>query len=89
MTRRYLFMLAISLLVLPASTAPGQQQQDLYEQVRHAAVEILVDRRLAGCGCIVDPDGLVLTAAHVVKNARRRIEVNSSTTGLGDRRSKN
>jgi serine protease Do len=81
MTRRYFFMLAVSLFALPASIAPAQQQERLYEQVRSSAVEILVDRRLAGCGCIVDPEGLVLTAAHVVKNARRRIEVNSRTTG--------
>ena len=78
------FMLAFSLLFLPASRAPAQQQEDLYEQVRRAAVEVLVDRRLAGCGCIIDPDGLVLTAAHVVKNARTRIEVNSHTTGRAD-----
>ena len=81
MMKRYPSILVFLLLLLPASRAPAQQQQDLYEQIRRAAVEILVDRRLAGCGCIVDPDGLVLTAAHVVKNARTRIEVNSGTTG--------
>ena len=75
MMKRYPSILVFSLLLLPVSQAPAQQQEDLYEQVGRAAVEILVDRRLAGCGCIVDPDGLVLTAAHVVKNARTRIEV--------------
>ena len=81
MTLRHLLILAGSLLLLPAAAAHGQQGNSLYSQVRQSAVEILVDRRLAGCGCIIHPEGIVLTAAHVVKNAARQVEVISSQAG--------
>ena len=70
-------------LLLHAAAPPADAQQDdgLYNQLRQASVEILVDRRLAGCGCIVDPDGIVLTAAHVIKNANRQIDVMSPSVG--------
>ena len=46
----------------------------VYETLRRASVEILVDGRTAGCGCFVDAEGLVLTAAHVVKGRKDGIE---------------
>jgi serine protease Do len=69
------------LLHAAAHRADAQQDDGLYNQLHQASVEILVDRRLAGCGCIVDPDGIVLTAAHVIKNANRQIEVMSASLG--------
>jgi len=69
------------LLHAAAHRADAQQDDGLYSQLHQASVEILVDRRLAGCGCIVDPDGIVLTAAHVIKNANRQIEVMSASLG--------
>ena len=78
---RFISLLIASLLLLPAATLCAQRGDNLYSQVRQAAVEILVDRHLAGSGCIVHADGMVLTAAHVIKNVKREIEIVSSGTG--------
>lgn len=53
----------------------------LYEKAKAATVEVLVNGHLNGSGCFVDPKGLVLTAAHVIEEPGRRIEVNNPTTG--------
>jgi S1-C subfamily serine protease len=53
----------------------------LYEKAKAATVEVLVNGHLNGSGCFVDPKGIVLTAAHVIEEPGRRIEVNNSRTG--------
>ena len=53
----------------------------IYETLRRASVEILIDGRMTGCGCFVDAEGLVLTAAHVVKGRKDGIEVLSPVLG--------
>jgi len=54
----------------------------LYTKLHRASVEILVDGRMTGSGCFVDPAGIVLTACHVVKDVEnKRLEVISPTIG--------
>ena len=70
----------------PALAAPkkGERTFDgaaLYETLRRACVKVLVDGHMDGSGCFVAADGLVLTAAHVVKGRGDRIEVLSTTSG--------
>jgi serine protease Do len=61
------------------STPRGNLQ--LYETAKAASVEVLVNGHLNGSGCFVDPDGIVLTAAHVIEEPGRRIEVNNPRAG--------
>ncbi len=55
---------------------PGGDRSEpgLYDRLRAASVEVIVDGRLAGSGFFVDNKGLVTTAAHVVW-PRSRCEV--------------
>jgi serine protease Do len=53
----------------------------LYETAKAASVEVLVNGHLNGSGCFVDPDGIVLTAAHVIEEPGRRLEVNNPQAG--------
>jgi S1-C subfamily serine protease len=56
--------------------------ESLYTKLHRASVEILIDGRMTGSGCFVDPDGVVLTACHVVKGGEgKHIEVISPTIG--------
>jgi serine protease Do len=59
----------------------SQPVTDLYDRLKAASVEVLVDRRLAGSGCVIDRKGFVLTAGHVVANAETKIEAISSRAG--------
>jgi S1-C subfamily serine protease len=75
--------LALGFLI-PASTAGEEAPPSLeqvYERVRQATVEVLVDGHLAGSGCFVEQDGLVLTAAHVLGQPGRGVEVLSTVAG--------
>ena len=47
----------------------------VHQRVQAAAVEILVNGRLAGSGAIIDSDGIVLTAAHVANGKDLKLEV--------------
>ncbi len=47
----------------------------LYAQAREALVDVLVDGRLEGSGFFVDAEGLVFTAAHVVGQPNRHVEI--------------
>jgi len=69
---------------LPTAAEQAARMTDgaaIYETLRRASVEILIDGRMAGCGCFVGTDGLVLTAAHVVKGRKDGIEVLSPVLG--------
>ena len=56
--------------------------ESLYTKLNRASVEILIDGRMTGSGCFVSPDGLVLTACHVIKGAEgKHIEVMSPLVG--------
>ncbi|MCH5373209.1 MAG: S1C family serine protease [Planctomycetes bacterium] len=54
---------------------PQSDLADVYRSVRRAAVEILVDGHHSGSGCFVSADGRVATAAHVIADPDRKIEV--------------
>lgn len=53
----------------------------LYAKAKAACVEVLVNGHLNGSGCIVSPDGLVLTAAHVVEEPNRKLELMNPQIG--------
>jgi len=65
---------------LPAADAPGPRQQPgaLYAQTRQALVDVLVNGRLEGSGFCVDAGGLLFTAAHVIGEPGRRLQVLTS-----------
>lgn len=54
---------------------------ELYARVKPATVEILVEGRLDGSGWFADPEGLLLTAAHVVDRPGRKVEIVSPLVG--------
>ncbi|MDP6635052.1 MAG: S1C family serine protease [Phycisphaerae bacterium] len=56
--------------------------EPLYARLQRASVEILIDGRMTGSGCFISPEGVVLTACHVVNNVKgKHIEVISPTVG--------
>lgn len=66
--------LALSPLIGPVVHSPQGVGPQVYSQGRAATVELLLDDRLEGTGFVVDPDGRLITAGHVVEIPRRRIE---------------
>ncbi len=52
-----------------------QDRSVLYEQVTQACVEILSEGHLAGSGWFCSPDGLVMTAGHVMEKPDMDLEV--------------
>ena len=79
------FMLLSGLLLLPALAASRANGEDLanqfYEKAKAASVEILVNGHLNGSGWIADPQGLVMTAGHVVENPDRKLEITFALAG--------
>jgi len=63
------------------SRPAADDAKPLYDRVRAASVKILVNGRQAGSGCFVRPDGVVLTACHVVRNPKKHIEIISPLAG--------
>jgi len=71
---------------LGISGAHGQRKASkaasVYDKLQQASVEILIGGRMTGSGCFVSPDGMVLTACHVMKGSENKhIEVMSPTIG--------
>ena len=52
-----------------------------YDRVQPAAVEILVNGRMAGSGSIVDKNGTVLIAAHMLPKGASKLEAHARTLG--------
>ena len=71
-------MVAAALLTGRAWADPAP---DLYDRAVAASLEILEDDRFGGSGFIIDASGLAITAAHVVNEPRRRLEVRSPAAG--------
>jgi serine protease Do len=79
---------AMGLLLLMAAQRSAAQETSiphgnlqLYHAAKAASVEVLVNGHLNGSGCFVDPEGIVLTAAHVIEEPGRRIEINNPQAG--------
>jgi serine protease Do len=54
---------------------------DLYSKISPSCLEILVGGRLDGSGVILDEEGLVVTAFHVIKKKGKKIEALSKSLG--------
>jgi serine protease Do len=67
--------------MLLAGTAWADPDPALYERAVQASLEVLEDDRFGGSGFIIDPTGLAITAAHVVNEPHRRLEVRSPAAG--------
>ncbi len=70
----------VTILVLFAANQAFAQGRELTpdrvnQRLQAAAVEILVNGRLAGSGAVIDRQGIVLTAAHVANGKDLQIEV--------------
>ncbi len=59
----------------------GIDGREFYRTLRAASVSVLVDGRMHGSGFFATPDGLVVTAAHVVKGTPRNVELLSASLG--------
>ena len=68
------------LVTLIASIAVRSADAPL-QKLQSASVEILVNGRLAGSGCVASADGRVLTANHVAPKAGVKLEILSLTLG--------
>lgn len=80
-TRSYV---AIILLLLTAATTLAESDkpmEGLYDHLQERCVDILVGGRLDGSGSVVDPSGVVMTAAHVTGKPGRKLEVSSKKLG--------
>ncbi len=74
------FLVVASTMLGVALTAEQRPKpKGLYQKVSPACVEILVGGRLDGSGSIVSPDGLVLTACHVIRKKSKRYEALTPT----------
>lgn len=62
------------------NTAPCETLPNLYTKAQAASVEILTDGHLAGSGWFTSPQGLIFTAAHLIKGLPR-IEIISPDAG--------
>ena len=71
------------LLTLAARFVAGQEvaEKSVYQTAKAATVEVLGNDHLDGTGWFVDRQGLVVTAAHVIAQPDRRIEILSPTIG--------
>ena len=77
-SRTFLTHLVLCVVLLRTNwlqSAENEIPSDFYERVAKACVEILVDDRLEGSGWIAEDTGIVVTAAHVVPDPSKRIEV--------------
>ena len=87
LTRRTALLLAAAACAAAACAAAWCAGNDdgekapLYETVRRASVFVLVDGRHVGSGFFADGEGLVVTASHMVRDRRGRIEVVSREAG--------
>ena len=81
---RLMFAALLAVLVIGGASCvtPVPSVPAVYERVQPAAVEILVNGRMAGSGSIVDAGGSVLIAAHMLPAGNEaHLEAHSSTLG--------
>ena len=76
-----LLMAFVSLVAAGCGPRRVADGRSLYACVRRASVFVLVDGRHTGSGFFADAEGLVVTAAHMVKGHTEHIEVVSPVVG--------
>ena len=54
---------------------------ELYARLKQASVAVLVNGHLGGSGSLIDAEGWVITAAHVIRQPGLRVELLSSAAG--------
>lgn len=80
-------LLLTLLIVLAARLAAGAEPQpdrttaELYRLAKRASVEVLLEGHLAGSGFFVAPEGLLLTASHVIRRPGHTLEILSPAVG--------
>ena len=63
--------ISLSLFALGMLCHAADKKPNLYRRAVDASVELLVNGRLAGTGALVDANGTVLTACHVIRTGER------------------
>ena len=71
----------ISALILFAGVATLRAQEAPHKKLQAASVEILLNGRLVGSGCMVSASGQVLTANHVSPSDKAKLEILSPSLG--------
>lgn len=74
-------LFGISLLMAGCAVTGSRHTASLYQRVKNASVEILVDGHLEGSGWFADAEGFVITAAHAVSRTNTNIEIISENIG--------
>jgi len=64
--------------------APAKPLADLYRRAKMASVEVLSDGHLIGSAWFADPEGVLVTAAHMIESPSRTLEVQSPAVGRID-----
>jgi len=81
---RLITVLAVSLTCLAnplLSAEPGQAPPRVYQRAEAASVGLLVDGHYGGSGSFIDPEGLIISALHILARPGRKVEVVSPTVG--------
>lgn len=78
--RTSLFVILFSFFYAPIAFSIPLQKEAIYQKLRDASLEVLVDGQLRGSGWFVAPHGLALTAAHLLKGSGQ-IEVLTPVEG--------
>ena len=68
-------------LIASVISFAAQAAEAPHKKLQAASVEILLNGRLVGSGCVASASGKVLTANHVVPNGNGKIEILSPTLG--------
>jgi hypothetical protein len=87
-SNRFIVSLIMGVIVIWGSgcSSPTSSTAVAYDRVQPAAVEILVNGRMAGSGSIVDDNGSVLIAAHMLPGSDAYTGPVSSATDCGGSR---
>ena len=62
---------SLCFLVWGFATSYAEKKPSFYKRAVESSVELLVDGRLAGTGAVVDANGTILTACHVIRTGDR------------------
>jgi S1-C subfamily serine protease len=77
-------LVVMATLTIMATTARAEWTEAVYDRVRSATVEILIDGQLCGSGCIIDSKGIVLSSGHLFPKPSAKVEILSVAIGRHD-----